>query len=453
MSGPVLATTIVLFTMAHAAVVSAQSAPTGSSTPAVPADPVSAIVEAFKTHHLVAIGDNHGNEQIHQFRLDLVRDPRLAGVVQDIVVEFGSAQSQSLIDRFVGGESIAYADLQRVWQDTTQIEETWDLPIYGEFFRVVRDVNRSRPANTRLRVLLGDPAVDWTAISSASDLRALPDRDAHAADLIRREVLGKGRRALVIYGDQHLVRRTTVADAPDTWARGVVALLERQGDASVFSIHTDTRSDLSALQSDVVGWPRPSLIRLAGTPFGAVIEPAGPGQRKVMQQEQFDALLYLGPPSAMTQARLSDAQCRDRSYLQMRLGRLALLPAPSTAPSDPAERLTVSCAFRGDGTEIADTAPAFTALVRATIDDAVLGRVDPSRFSMPLRPRLVAFFQTYGQRILKPLGAVRSVTLLGDATVLTRRYRQYRVQHEAGAATWFVGVASDGTIASMQPRR
>ena len=45
------------------------SAPTAA---AVPRDPVAAIKEAFETHQLVAIGDNHGNEQVHDLRLTLM---------------------------------------------------------------------------------------------------------------------------------------------------------------------------------------------------------------------------------------------------------------------------------------------------------------------------------------------------------------------------------------------
>ena len=68
----------------------------------------------------------------------------------------------------------------------------FDMPIYEELFRTVREVNRSLPAGERLRVLLGDPPIDWTKISSGDEiLELMYERDAFAADLIRKEVLGK----------------------------------------------------------------------------------------------------------------------------------------------------------------------------------------------------------------------------------------------------------------------
>jgi hypothetical protein len=76
------------------------------ATSAVPIDPVSGIVEIFTTHEVVALSEgNHGNEQGHAFRLALIRDPRFAAAVNDIVVEFGNAHYQAVIDRFVQGEA------------------------------------------------------------------------------------------------------------------------------------------------------------------------------------------------------------------------------------------------------------------------------------------------------------------------------------------------------------
>src|SRR5580704_6782304 len=56
--------------------------------PAAPIDPIAAILDAFRTHAVVALGEgNHGNEQGHAFRLSLVRDPRFAAAVNDIILE------------------------------------------------------------------------------------------------------------------------------------------------------------------------------------------------------------------------------------------------------------------------------------------------------------------------------------------------------------------------------
>src|SRR5438093_13292063 len=74
---------------------------------AVQIEPIAAIVEAFRSYAIVALGDDHSNEQDHAFRLSLIRDRKFQATVNDIVVEFGNARYQDLMDRFVHGENVA----------------------------------------------------------------------------------------------------------------------------------------------------------------------------------------------------------------------------------------------------------------------------------------------------------------------------------------------------------
>src|SRR3954453_18619525 len=96
-----------------------------------PADPVTTIVDAFRTHRVVALGnvEFRGNEQSHAFQLALIRDPRFSKVVNDIIVEFGSRRYQAVIDRFIAGEDVPAELLRHAWRDTTQFEFEWDLPV------------------------------------------------------------------------------------------------------------------------------------------------------------------------------------------------------------------------------------------------------------------------------------------------------------------------------------
>jgi hypothetical protein len=339
----------VVLCLASIGLPSLQSAP----PPSKPVEPIAAIVDAFRTHPVVALAEgNHGNEQGHAFRLSLVRDPRFAAVVNDIVVEFGSAQYQDVMDRFVRGEAVTDTTLRQVWQNTTQATTVWDLPIYEEFFRAVRAVNASLARGRQLRVLLGDPPVDWDAVRSRDDLAKLHAdmaRDRYPADLIRREVVAKNRRALVIYGDGHLQRRDVLGNFEefDPSAQRVVMRLEAPPAVKVFSIWTETNVDLSTLQPDVTSWRAPALTILRGTTLGAADVTAylpvevprfanilgGPDfssplprdrWRAFSMENQFDALLYLGPPSAITMSRLPVALCKDSAYLNMRLQRLTI---------------------------------------------------------------------------------------------------------------------------------
>ena len=76
-----------------------------------------AILAAFRTHRLVGLGEEHQLQEHHDALQTLLTDPRLPGLVNDIVVEFGNALYQDTIDAFVlNGQPVADADLHPVWR-------------------------------------------------------------------------------------------------------------------------------------------------------------------------------------------------------------------------------------------------------------------------------------------------------------------------------------------------
>ncbi len=330
----------------------------GSVHSAAPLDPVDGIIAAFNTHALVALGEgDHNNEQGHAVRLKLIRDPRFAKLVNDIVVEFGNSRYQDIMDRYVRGEDVPHASLQQAWQNTTQAHEVWDVPIYEEFFRAVRDVNARLPKSRQLRVLLGDTPIDWDQVHTRDELRKVMRTDTTAVGIIQREVLAKRRRALVVYGDMHLVRRNTYwmmedrAAAEARFARPVdtiVALLEKSG-ARVFSIRSSF-TDVTSLQPEVATWAPPKLAMIRGTPLGEASflyyypddiyirrpdntweQVKADPNRSPLMQDQFDAILYLGPQSSITYSKLTAGQCADPEYMQMRIGRMKIAAGPNAA--------------------------------------------------------------------------------------------------------------------------
>jgi len=232
------------------------------------------------------------------------------------------------------------------------------------------------------------------------------NRDSFAAEVVRREVLARGRRALIIYGDQHLVRPATTA--PHTIVGGVVAQLERSG-IGVFTIHTETRQDLSALEPDVASWPKPSLAILRDTTLGTAMTD---GRYPSRLADQFDAVLYLGPPGEMALSKLSRALCDDHTYLEMRLARLALIPPPPSAAVSPTQMLKEYCQHPEGPVEVADRDPETTEMVRDTLRDAARGEADPDRFAPESRERLVTFLRNNGLRFLAPNGPLRTLIVL-----------------------------------------
>jgi hypothetical protein len=216
------------------------SAQAVSQSAASPVDATSGILEAFRSHRLVAIG--HHDDESQAFLRTLINDDRFARKVNDIVVEFGSARYQDVVDRYQRGEQVLPRELEQVWQDVTSPNGSFDVPAIERFFRTVRDKNRLLPEQRRLRVLLGEPPIDWSKIHSEAEytaqLDALGNRDGYAADLIRREVLDKGRHALIVYGSLHFQRKLVWANYGSEWPQAdtLVMQLEAQTPREVFTI-------------------------------------------------------------------------------------------------------------------------------------------------------------------------------------------------------------------------
>ena len=338
---------VVLLLVARAPAGAMQSAP---AQPSASVDPITAIIEAFRTHNVVTLTDPHGNVQVQAFLVSLLRDPRFPEAVNDIVIETASARYQDAIDRFVRGDNVETAILRQAWENHTVANS---LGVQAEeLIRAVRTVNSSLTEARQLRVIAGDPPIDWDNITSGQDGRRWIElRDSYPADVVRRQVLDRGRRALVVYGQGHLQRRQIVANYDmSTWqAQTVVSLLERDHDARIFNIWTLVDRDVE-LPEGVMSWRVPSLAVLRGTTLGArdfglysrglgdgtrfgvkggQLVPVAREEWKTMRMEdQFDALLYLGPPASMTTATVPAALCADTDFVRRRLERLTRFGPP-----------------------------------------------------------------------------------------------------------------------------
>lgn len=293
---------------------------------AVPVDAIPAILDLFKTFQVVGLGEGpHGNLEGAAFRLKLLRDPRFPTVVNDILVEIGTARYQAVMDRYIRGETVPYQELRRAWEDTTNPGTNGDKPIYQEFFAAVRGVNAKLPDEKKLRVLLGDPPIAWEFVRNRSDLRRWNmQRDPHAFAVLKRESLSKNRKALVIYGDGHFQGRGFKAIS-------LTNLIERNGTRMITI--SPRYGPLIKIQPSVASWKTPSFAMIRGTTIGQKYYaqfypmPPAPGWNRVLMQDQFDSVLYLSSKQP-TMTLMPKSLCLDAAYMKMRIARLNAV-APS----------------------------------------------------------------------------------------------------------------------------
>jgi hypothetical protein len=351
-----LSATRILSCLGFAAVVVTTGSAQESGRPAVPIDPIAGILNAFQSHQVVMLPGGFGAAR-RALLYSLLRDSRFQHTVNDIVVEFGSSRYQDAMDRFVRGDEVPYNELRRAWQDTTSPMGS-DSPPVEEFYRTVREINASLPPERRMRVLLGEPPIDWDHVRTRQDHRKwVLVRDLSVADLIRREVIVRGRRALVLYGQLHYPRKEILAnyDMSNWQAQTMVSWLEGTHGTKVFTIWADS-AGVPKIQPEAASWPQMRLALIRGTVLGAADFTAfdpGTGQeryairgqedfapipreqfRSVRMEDQMDAILYTGggkpdPPIPLVSPRA----CADPGYVQMRLARIAIagLPPAETA--------------------------------------------------------------------------------------------------------------------------
>lgn len=152
------------------------------------------ILHQFERADLVALGIWHDSAADTQRRDRIVRHPAFRRDIHNIVVEWANPQYQKSIDRYLAGGEVDDADLARAWGTTTQGTNI-QCDACRSFLRQMRLLNlRSHPAE-QIRVIAGD-----------APPHRLRDRDAAAAEIISREVLQRGQKALVIYGAGHVWR-------------------------------------------------------------------------------------------------------------------------------------------------------------------------------------------------------------------------------------------------------
>jgi hypothetical protein len=231
--------------------------------------------EAFKSHSVVGLVEWHGLAQEMDFYVSLITDPRFARDVGNILLETGDASQQSTVDRYVNGEDVPYEDLRKVWADTVGTFPTVTFTGSINLYSVIRDVNRALPQERRIKVWLGDPPIDWSQIRSKADWEPIEkQRDSYPADLIKREIITKGKKALLIYGVGHLAR------FPD-W-ENIRSLIDKAYPNSLFVVSPYVgfaQAECAAnFEKQFSGWPVPSLVGpVHGSTLEGAIAPPGCG--------------------------------------------------------------------------------------------------------------------------------------------------------------------------------
>jgi hypothetical protein len=232
-----------------------------------PQDATDAILAAFDKYEVVGMDAAHGNKDLDDFILHLVRNPAFPTKVNDIAVECGNSLYQPILDRYIAGEEVPFSEVRQVWRNTTQLMCSVS-GFYEELFPLIRRINQKLSPERRLRVLAGDPPLDWSKVKDKSEV--VLDRDASAASVMQKEVLSKRRKALMLFGTFHLFHSNSTAP------RGLESAVQRYekdypgvtlviGHQFVFDNSADAaKYNNDELEARMASWPVPSLVQEIG---------------------------------------------------------------------------------------------------------------------------------------------------------------------------------------------
>jgi hypothetical protein len=292
-----------------------------------------AVVRAFQTHDIVMFGEAHANRQEYEWLQALVSTPAFADQVDDIVVEFGNSLYQKSVDRYGSGQDVPLEQVQKAWRNTVGSFGP-PSPVYSWFYRTVRESNSKRRGKHAMRVVCGDPYIDWDKVKDREDIGPyLAHREEWYAQVVKDEVIARHHRALLIMGEGHFLRR----NGPSMIEQ---QLRQAGSDPYVIIFGTNT-TGAEALDHRFDSWPLPAIVSTAegwvadlpalavtsgGTTGQSALRPqrgtAAPSPPPLKLKDAADALLYVGPRDALTKVSMSRAELDGTPYskeLQRRL--------------------------------------------------------------------------------------------------------------------------------------
>jgi len=329
-----------------------------------PEDAERALLAAFDKYEVVGMRAAHGNKDLDDFILHLIRTSAFSRKVNVIAVECGNSLYQPTLDRYIAGADVPLSEVRQVWRNTTQ-PMCGVSGFYEELFPLVRRMNQTLPPERKLRVLAGDPPIDWSKVKSASDFgrgQFSMGRDISIASVMEKEVLSKHRKALMLFGTAHLFHQENTAvglyekDYP-----GVTLVI---ADHTGFGNWTDLAKYNDDFEARIASWPVPSLVQevkgtwladlldttySTGNVFFGVTDtgtlPTGPVKEKgtfsempeiVQFSKMMDAYLYLGPRDLLLNEPTPAAIVFDKDYMAELQRRAAIIGGgPMADQADP----------------------------------------------------------------------------------------------------------------------
>ena len=255
--------------------------------------PAQFITEKFSSYNIVCLDEGpHSTIQTHQLIRDIFKDNKFNSTVDYIILEFANQEYQKTLDRFIYGKKVKLKDLKLIWRSTTQAHSTnFEKSVYLKLLETIRNANKKLPKNNKIRVIAGDPPINWKNINSQNDyFSAITQRDVLPSELAIKYGVESSKKVLLIYGGEHLKKLSSGKDST-YWT--IPYYINRNNPGTVYTIGAFVSSNYPEYSINV---PVNTIIDLTSDPLGdLLVKNNGNNSNKNKLKEEFDAVYYAGP--------------------------------------------------------------------------------------------------------------------------------------------------------------
>ncbi len=301
------------------------------------ADPVKYIGDALQEYPIVCLAEGgHQADNPHQLLRQVLSDKSILKTTDIIIIEFANARYQDVLDAYIRGEEVPFSELSKVWRNTGQSPHApWDSPLYYELLKTIRAGNLGLPQGEKVRVIAGDPPIEWETIQTWEDYNSsrIP-RDPYAAELCIEQAFNLKKKVLLIFGGGHLPK-IPVGETDDL-RNSLTSLILKEHPSSVKAIgflvpeYMGIEDSINVLEVNTIydtdrHWVGDINAELMFPEIYSLVTDENTGEQSWQQvplysgshiRDLFDALIYIGPSSEWEYISGSFDEDRDKEYLK-----------------------------------------------------------------------------------------------------------------------------------------
>lgn len=283
------------------------------------------VMNAYKHHQLVAIGDVQWNNRIMAEVNTLISQRGFLDQVKQVVVEFGNSRHQKAIDDYLTGRS----DNDQVIDDArrdTLFFINWLPDDYRTFFLNIRRYNLSVSESDRVKVWLAESPFFWEETSKREQWKQAVYHKTDGFLNAVMQAMATNEKVFMIFAASHLINLPAVIDGPLPLA----TYLKQAYPNQVYTIWPITEPEINQVVSSLTV---PSVLP-TNTRQGAELKMADlfptarirlkhSDQNDVSVGQLVDGLLYVGESQRIT--KFSKSIMQDEKWLTEMAVRLKVI--------------------------------------------------------------------------------------------------------------------------------